>query len=58
MTTASDPVTKSTLICDVFRFQFMLRIQKAMSNNLCVNVLNGFNYQMSQFQDKRGWLTR
>jgi len=21
-----------------------------MSKNLCVNVLNGFNYQMSQFQ--------
>jgi len=21
-----------------------------MSNNLCVNVLNGFNYQMPQFQ--------
>ena len=34
---------------EVFRFQFLLRMQKAMSNNLCVNVLNGFNYQMPQF---------
>jgi len=36
----------------------MLRIQKGMSNNLRVNVLHGFNYQMPQFQVSSAYTKR